>query len=105
MDLLKEFDASITVGIIGSMFSLADPDIVGYIQEKMSQQTDCFRFEIANHGYLHEDFTTIDATEQVGVRATFYLLFSVQSNYIDSGNYQRHFGSDCQYFHSSLQHF
>lgn len=75
MDLFKEFDASITVGVIGSMFSLADPDIVGYIQDKISQQTPCFRFEIANHGYLHEDFSSIDANEQVVIFSCLCNLF------------------------------
>jgi peptidoglycan/xylan/chitin deacetylase (PgdA/CDA1 family) len=65
MDLFKQFDASITVGIIGSLFGLEDPDIVGYIQDKLAQQTPCFQFEVANHGYLHETFSNFAYEEQL----------------------------------------
>jgi len=64
MDLFKSFDASITVGIIGALFGLEDPDIVGYIQDKMSSQTNCWKFEVANHGYLHESFPLFALDEQ-----------------------------------------
>jgi len=72
IDLFKEFKVPITVGVIGDYFG-KDTSIVDYIRATMDNVANnpqsCFQFEVANHGFQHEDFTLYSQSEQVTLLA------------------------------------
>lgn len=62
MEMFRQNNASVTIGIIGSMFG-NDTELVDFIRQHRNDS----RIEIANHGWLHEDFGLIeDAASQQG---------------------------------------
>ena len=59
MEVFDRRNASLTVGIIGNYFG-NDPLITGYVKSRMGDSS----FEIANHGWNHENFSELDKNEQ-----------------------------------------
>jgi peptidoglycan/xylan/chitin deacetylase (PgdA/CDA1 family) len=51
IEMFRQNNASVTIGIIGSMFG-NDTELVDFIRQNKNDS----RIEIANHGWLHEDF-------------------------------------------------
>jgi len=67
IEIFKSFQIPITAGVIGNSFG-QDPSIVDYVRGVMENVANnprqCFQFEIANHGYRHEDFSTFTLDQQ-----------------------------------------
>jgi peptidoglycan/xylan/chitin deacetylase (PgdA/CDA1 family) len=60
IEMFRQNNASVTIGIIGSMFG-NDTELVDFIRQNKNDS----RIEIANHGWLHEDFGLLeDAASQ-----------------------------------------
>jgi peptidoglycan-N-acetylglucosamine deacetylase len=59
MDTFDERNTSLTIGIIGNYFG-NDTRMVDFVKNKIEKQG----FEIANHGWNHENFTLFDKREQ-----------------------------------------
>jgi peptidoglycan/xylan/chitin deacetylase (PgdA/CDA1 family) len=59
MEVFDRRNASLTVGIIGNYFG-SDPLITSYVKSRVGDPS----FEIANHGWNHEDFSELDKKEQ-----------------------------------------
>lgn len=63
IEMFRQNNASVTIGIIGSMFG-NDAELVDFIRQYRNDS----RIEIANHGWLHEDFGLLeDAASQRGL--------------------------------------
>lgn len=63
LDMFKEFNFPITVGIIGNKFG-ADASIVNYFYNNLVYLPS-WELEIASHGFNHEDFSTMTLAQQV----------------------------------------
>ncbi len=60
IEMFRQNNASVTIGIIGSMFG-NDTELVDFVRQYRNDS----RIEIANHGWLHEDFGLLeDAASQ-----------------------------------------
>jgi peptidoglycan/xylan/chitin deacetylase (PgdA/CDA1 family) len=59
MRALEKRNASLTVSVIGNYFG-SDPMIVNYVKSRAGNPS----FEVANHGWNHEDFTIFSTEEQ-----------------------------------------
>ncbi|TRZ80002.1 MAG: hypothetical protein D4R90_02655 [Nitrosopumilales archaeon] len=62
MKLFHEKHASLTIGIIGGSFG-DDPKLVNFIKNNIHNKD--AEIEIANHGWLHENFTHFSKQEQI----------------------------------------
>ena len=60
MNMFESRKVPLTIGIIGNYFG-ADPHMVAFVGQKSSARG---LFELANHGWNHEDFTTFSKAEQ-----------------------------------------
>ena len=63
MDTFSRHNASLTLGIIGAHFG-EDDALVKYINNSLLTNSVDFHFNIANHGWEHEDFSKYNATVQ-----------------------------------------
>lgn len=61
MDIFLEKKAPLTVGVIGSFFG-KDKMLLDYLQTRVKNTT--VPIEIANHGWIHENFALLSETEQ-----------------------------------------
>jgi peptidoglycan-N-acetylglucosamine deacetylase len=59
MQVFEQRNENLTVGVIGNYFG-SDPTIVNYVKSRIGDPS----FEVANHGWNHEDFTGFDKDEQ-----------------------------------------
>jgi peptidoglycan/xylan/chitin deacetylase (PgdA/CDA1 family) len=59
MEIFNEKKLPLTIGIIGNQFG-EDPKIVSYVNQTIFNN----QFELANHGWNHENFTTFDKVIQ-----------------------------------------
>lgn len=62
MKLFHEKNASLTIGIIGGSFG-DDPKLVSFIKNNIHNKN--AEIEIANHGWLHENFTNFSKQDQI----------------------------------------
>jgi hypothetical protein len=63
MQLFKDTSTSLSIGIIGNLFG--DSQIVNFVRDIYNSQSDCFKFELASHGWNHEDFPTFNLSNQI----------------------------------------
>jgi hypothetical protein len=63
IETFQQMNTSLTAGIIANQYG-ADANIVPYVQSALGSQTNCFKFEIANHGWNHEEFPTFTLAQQ-----------------------------------------
>ena len=61
IDLFQQKHASITIGIIGHDF-YNDKVVLPYLEQKLKNNSS--QIEIANHGWMHEDFSRYNITQQ-----------------------------------------
>jgi len=59
MEVFQKRDTSLTVGVIGNYFG-SDPMIVNYVKGRAGDPS----FEVASHGWNHEDFTKFNKEDQ-----------------------------------------
>jgi peptidoglycan/xylan/chitin deacetylase (PgdA/CDA1 family) len=75
MDLFKEFNFPLTIGIIGNKFG-TDPAIFDYVYNNLVYLP-TWELEIACHGFNHEDFSTMTlAQQQVAINGSISLIRS-----------------------------
>lgn len=71
MDIISLFEnmsIPLTAGIIGNNWNIGDTELLNFVSGTITRANSgntCWRFTIANHGWIHEDFSQFPLEEQV----------------------------------------